>query len=86
MMFVQISPSIQDIGETVSSLNFASRVRGVELGPAKRQIDMGELQKLKLQVSWSDILYTQCLENIAHLSLSLIVNYNQYFLKLFLFT
>ncbi|KAG5541912.1 hypothetical protein RHGRI_021665 [Rhododendron griersonianum] len=50
LMFVQISPSIQDIGETVSSLNFASRVRGVELGPAKRQIDMGELQKLKLQV------------------------------------
>ncbi|KAF7139372.1 hypothetical protein RHSIM_Rhsim07G0213200 [Rhododendron simsii] len=50
LMFVQISPSVQDMGETVSSLNFASRVRGVELGPAKRQIDMGELQKLKLQL------------------------------------
>ncbi|KAH7847341.1 hypothetical protein Vadar_024947 [Vaccinium darrowii] len=50
LMFVQISPSMQDVGETVSSLNFATRVRGVELGPSKRQIDMGELQKLKLQL------------------------------------
>ncbi|CAK7347285.1 unnamed protein product [Dovyalis caffra] len=47
LMFVQISPSDHDIGETLSSLNFATRVRGVELGPAKKQIDMGELQKLK---------------------------------------
>ncbi|XAR62064.1 Minus-end-directed kinesin ATPase [Bertholletia excelsa] len=50
LMFVQISPSEADLGETVSSLNFATRVRGVELGPAKKQIDMGELQKLKLQL------------------------------------
>ncbi|GFY96061.1 di-glucose binding protein with Kinesin motor domain-containing protein [Actinidia rufa] len=50
LMFVQISPSEQDFGETQSSLNFATRVRGVELGPAKRQIDVCELQKLKLQL------------------------------------
>ncbi|XP_052202442.1 kinesin-like protein KIN-14R isoform X2 [Diospyros lotus] len=48
LMLVQISPSEQDFGETVSSLNFASRVRGVELGPARKQIDMGEIQKMKL--------------------------------------
>ncbi|KAH9610142.1 hypothetical protein KSS87_003454 [Heliosperma pusillum] len=47
LMFVQISPSENDLGETVSSLNFASRVRGVELAPAKRQIDTSELQKTK---------------------------------------
>ncbi|KAL6983106.1 hypothetical protein U1Q18_016499 [Sarracenia purpurea var. burkii] len=47
-MFVQISPSEPDLGETLSSLNFATRARGVELGQAKRQIDMGEIQKLKL--------------------------------------
>ncbi|XP_027911627.1 kinesin-like protein KIN-14R isoform X2 [Vigna unguiculata] len=47
LMFVQISPSDQDLGETLSSLNFATRVRGVELGPVKRQIDTSELQKLK---------------------------------------
>ncbi|KAK9012802.1 hypothetical protein V6N11_040836 [Hibiscus sabdariffa] len=47
LMFVQISPSERDLSETLSSLNFATRVRGVELGPAKRQVDMSELQKLK---------------------------------------
>ncbi|KAL4595477.1 hypothetical protein ACB092_12G093900 [Castanea dentata] len=50
LMFVQISPSEQDLGETLSSLNFATRVRGVELGPARKQIDMGELQKLKMML------------------------------------
>ena len=56
-MFVQISPLEQDLGETLSSLNFATRVRGVELGPAKKQIDFGEIQKLKLLVSF--IVFTQ---------------------------
>lgn len=52
-MFVQISPLEKDQGETLSSLNFATRVRGVELGPARKQIDMGELQRLKMMVrSW----------------------------------
>lgn len=52
-MFLQISPLEQDLGETLSSLNFATRARGVELGPAKKQIDTGELQRLKLMVcSW----------------------------------
>ncbi|KAI3736536.1 hypothetical protein L2E82_26370 [Cichorium intybus] len=47
LMYVQISPSEQDMSETLSSLNFATRVRGVELGPARKQIDSSELQKLK---------------------------------------
>ena len=50
-MLVQISPSENDLGETLSSLNFASRVRGIELGPAKKQIDTAELQKIKQMVS-----------------------------------
>lgn len=49
-MFVQISPSDEDLGETLSSLNFATRVRGVELGPVKKQVDTGELQKIKTMV------------------------------------
>lgn len=52
LMFVQISPSEQDLSETLSSLNFATRVRGVELGPARKQIDTTELQKLKTQVRY----------------------------------
>lgn len=50
LMFVQISPSEHDMSETLSSLNFATRVRGVELGPARKQIDTSELQKMKMMV------------------------------------
>lgn len=35
------------MGETLCSLNFASRVRGIELGPAKKQFDCGENFKNK---------------------------------------
>ncbi|XP_055816757.1 kinesin-like protein KIN-14S isoform X1 [Solanum dulcamara] len=48
VMFVQISPNNSDLGETLCSLNFASRVRGVEHGPARKQIDLAELMKHKL--------------------------------------
>ncbi|XP_054816089.1 kinesin-like protein KIN-14Q isoform X2 [Prosopis cineraria] len=48
LMFVQISPNENDLSETICSLNFASRVRGIELGPAKRQLDTIELLKYKL--------------------------------------
>ncbi|CAH2061495.1 unnamed protein product [Thlaspi arvense] len=50
LMFVQISPSEHDVSETLSSLNFATRVRGVELGPARKQVDTGEIQKMKTMV------------------------------------
>lgn len=46
-MFVQISPNERDLGETICSLNFASRVRGVELGPAKKQLDAAEYLRYK---------------------------------------
>ncbi|XP_077253842.1 kinesin-like protein KIN-14Q [Tasmannia lanceolata] len=47
LMFVQISPNENDASETLCSLNFASRVKGIELGPAKKQIDISELSKYK---------------------------------------
>ncbi|XP_028121026.1 kinesin-like protein KIN-14S [Camellia sinensis] len=47
LMFVQISPSAVDLGETLCSLNFASRVRGIEHGPARKQADLTELFKYK---------------------------------------
>lgn len=53
LMFVQISPNENDLNETLCSLNFASRVRGIELGPAKRQLDMSEFLKCKQMVQAS---------------------------------
>ncbi|OIT38073.1 PREDICTED: kinesin-like protein KIN-14R isoform X2 [Nicotiana attenuata] len=50
LMFVQISPSDKDLSETISSLNFATRVRGIELGPVRKQVDTSELQKLKMML------------------------------------
>ncbi|KAJ4981530.1 hypothetical protein NE237_032367 [Protea cynaroides] len=50
LMFVQISPKENDVSETLCSLNFASRVRGIELGPAKKQFDSTELVKYKQMV------------------------------------
>ncbi|KAK1440499.1 hypothetical protein QVD17_06327 [Tagetes erecta] len=47
LMFVQISPSSSDLGETICSLNFATRVRGVEHGPARKQTEFTEIFKYK---------------------------------------
>ncbi|XP_057427002.1 kinesin-like protein KIN-14S [Lotus japonicus] len=47
LMFVQVSPSDADVGETLCSLNFATRVRGIESGPARKQVDLTELFKYK---------------------------------------
>ncbi|XP_038877024.1 kinesin-like protein KIN-14S [Benincasa hispida] len=47
LMFVQISPSAADVGETLCSLNFASRVRGIENAPARKQTDLTDLFKFK---------------------------------------
>ena len=52
-MFVQIGPSAADLGETLCSLNFASRVRGVESGPARKQVDVNELFKYKQMVCFN---------------------------------
>ncbi|KAK3227863.1 hypothetical protein Dsin_007725 [Dipteronia sinensis] len=48
LMFIQISPSEQDVGETLSSLNFATRVRGVELGPKKKHTECKAKGKYQL--------------------------------------
>lgn len=47
LMFLQISPNENDLSETICSLNFASRVKGVELGPAKKQLDNAEFLRYK---------------------------------------
>ncbi|KAL8115540.1 hypothetical protein AgCh_022153 [Apium graveolens] len=47
LMLVQISPNENDLSETLRALNFASRVRGIELGPGKKQFDSTDLIRYK---------------------------------------
>jgi len=42
LTFVNISPAVYNMGETICSLNFASRCRSTELGQAKKQTSEGE--------------------------------------------
>lgn len=49
-MFVHISPEMDAIGETISTLKFAERVSTVELGAAKANKESGEVKELKEQV------------------------------------
>ncbi|PSS16051.1 Kinesin-like protein [Actinidia chinensis var. chinensis] len=72
LMFVQISPNENDLSETLCSLNFASRVRGIELGPAKKQVDSTELlkykqlvEKTKLELKSKDVQIKK-LEDTVH--------------------
>ena len=51
-MFVNVGPSEADVGESVCSLNFAARVRGVELGAVRRNIDAAaDVRTLQAQVA-----------------------------------
>ena len=47
LMIVQISPVEKNVGETVASLNFAQRVRSVELGQATKKVESAEIIELK---------------------------------------
>ncbi|CAJ1958030.1 unnamed protein product [Sphenostylis stenocarpa] len=71
LMFVQISPNENDLSETICSLNFASRVRGIELGPARKQLDTVELlrhkqmaDKVKQEVKLKDLQIKKMEETI----------------------
>ncbi|XP_068661803.1 kinesin-like protein KIN-14I [Aristolochia californica] len=51
LMFVHISPEIDAIGETISTLKFAERVATVELGAARVNKDGNEVRELKEQIA-----------------------------------
>ena len=51
LMVVNLSPTQADAGESLCSLNFAARVRGVKLGPAVRNVEDGaQIRQLKAEV------------------------------------
>lgn len=84
LMFVQISPNENDLGETLCSLNFGSRVRGIELGPAQRLLDTAELLRYKQMVLEFSYFYASlssfyevCLRKILTLLLPRLKNKNK---------
>lgn len=50
LMFVHISPELDAVGETLSTLKFAERVATVELGAARVNKDSSDVKELKEQV------------------------------------
>ncbi|ONK63285.1 uncharacterized protein A4U43_C07F13390 [Asparagus officinalis] len=51
LMFIHISPELDAIGETISTLKFAERVSTVELGAARANKDSGDIKELKEQIA-----------------------------------
>lgn len=49
-MFVQINPDIASYSETISTLKFAKRVSGVELGAARSSKEGKDVRQLMEQV------------------------------------
>ncbi|KAL5022914.1 hypothetical protein ScPMuIL_002069 [Solemya velum] len=43
LMIVQVAPVEKNVGETLCSLNFAQRVRSVELGAASKRVENGDI-------------------------------------------
>lgn len=61
-MFIHISPEVDTLGETLSTLKFAERVATVELGAARVNKDTSEVKELKEQV----IFYNTILSHYLH--------------------
>lgn len=51
LMFVQLNPDVESYSETISTLKFAERVSGVELGAAKSNKEGRDIRELMEQVS-----------------------------------
>eukprot|EP01018_Ginkgo_biloba_P002892 Gb_07814 [translate_table: standard] len=51
LMFVQLNPDIESYSETISSLKFAERVSGVELGAARSNKESKDIRDLKEQIT-----------------------------------
>ena len=50
LMFVQVNPDVESYSETISTLKFAERVSGVELGAARSNKEGKDIKELLEQV------------------------------------
>ena len=77
-MFVHISPDIDAIGETISTLKFAERVSSVELGAAQLNKESGEVKELREQVFLILICHCKLIYN-THPSISHFFSISRFF-------
>lgn len=61
-MFVQLNPDIESYSETISTLKFAERVSGVELGAARSNKEGRDVRELLEQVLVSILPKRVCLD------------------------
>jgi len=54
-MIVQVAPVEKNVAETICSLNFAQRVRTVELGQASKKMESGDVEVCYLVQSVEDM-------------------------------
>jgi kinesin family protein C2/C3 len=55
-MFVQLNPDVISYSETISTLKFAERVSGVELGAARSSKEGRDARELMDQVRFTDVI------------------------------
>ncbi|KAG9149239.1 hypothetical protein Leryth_003227 [Lithospermum erythrorhizon] len=67
LMFVQLNPDVESYSETVSTLKFAERVSGVELGAARSNKEGRGVRELMEQVALLKDAITRKDEEIGHL-------------------
>lgn len=62
LMFVQLNPDVESYSETISTLKFAERVSGVELGAARSNKEgrgVRELMEQVIHFEFSNLRYFQ---------------------------
>jgi hypothetical protein len=67
LMFVQLNPDVSSYSETISTLKFAERVSGVELGAARSSKEGRDVRELMGQVC-SGVIYNTILLQIIFLA------------------
>jgi hypothetical protein len=67
LMFVQLNPDVISYSETISTLKFAERVSGVELGAARSSKEGRDVRELMGQVC-SGVIYNTILLQIIFLA------------------
>ena len=50
LMIVQVAPVEKNVGETMASMNFAQRVRSIELGQATKKVENSDAKSYEVRI------------------------------------